>query len=120
MFKKGFKLFEGHGEPVMEVGGGEDTGIEVTVAHDADVGEAGLKVLIGHRTRILELAEDGIIEATEIAFRDELLEHVLAFIGNAVFLAREPTKEVSRAIVEFVRNDVVTDADVDFSGSLVY
>jgi len=37
MFKKGFKFFEGHREPVMEVGGGEDTGIEVTFAHDSDV-----------------------------------------------------------------------------------
>ena len=84
---------------MVEVGGGEDTGIEVTIAHVADVGEAGLEALIGHRARVLKLPEDVVIEATEIAVGDEFLEPVLADIGNAVLGTREPCKKVIFAMI---------------------
>ena len=56
----------------MEVVGGEDAGIEVAGDHETDVFEAGLEVRIGHRTRVLEFTEDGIIEAVEITIGDEV------------------------------------------------
>ena len=70
---------------MVEIGGGEDTGIEVTIVHVADVGKAGSEVLIGHRTRVLELTEDVVIEAEEISVWDESFEPVLAFIGYAMY-----------------------------------
>ena len=88
MFKKGFKLFEGHGEPVMEVGGGEDAGIERAVAHVLDVREAGLEVFIGHRTRVLKLTEDGIVEAVEVAIGDKFFQGTAAVVRFAVFGTR--------------------------------
>ena len=118
MFKKGFKFFEGHREPMMEVGGGEDAGIEGAVAHDADVGEAGLEVLIGHCTRVLELTEDGVIEAVEVAIRDESFEGSLAGIGLAVFLASQPTEEIFHAVVERILDEMVADTVVGFAISI--
>ena len=108
MFKKGFEFFEGHGEPVMEVGGGEDAGIEGAIVHDADVGEAGLEVLIGHRAWILKLAEDGIVKATEIAVWDKFLEHVLAGIGDIMDGSRKPGKDIGFAVVCDITIEVVT------------
>ena len=99
MFKKGFKFFEGEREPVMEVGGIEDTGIEVTIVHVADVGEAGLEVLIGHRTRVLEFTEDGIIKAVEVAFRDESFESFLTVVGDTVLLENGDTEKVIDIVV---------------------
>jgi len=37
MVKQSFELLEGEGEPVVEIVGSEDAGIEVTFAHDAEV-----------------------------------------------------------------------------------
>ena len=99
----------------MEVGGGEDTGIEVTIAHVADVGEAGLEALIGHRTRVLELTEDGIIEAVEVAIRDKFFQGTTAVVRFAVFGSREPAKEIFLTIVERVFDEMVTDAVVRFA-----
>lgn len=82
--EEGFKFFEVHREPMMEFFGIEDAGIEVAIVHNADVVEAGLEVLIGHRARVLKLTEDGVIEANEIAFRDEGFKGFLTGIGNAV------------------------------------
>ena len=108
MFKKGFKFFEGHREPMMKIGGGEDAGIEGAVAHDADVGKAGLEVRIGQCTRVLEFTEDGVIEAEEVAFRDEFLEPVLAGIGDAMCLIIQPTEDIGFTMVSFVTVEVMT------------
>ena len=118
MFKKGFKFFEGHGEPMMKIGGGEDAGIEGAVAHVLDVGEAGLEVLIGHRTRVLEFTEDGVIEAVEVAIRDESFEGSLAGIGDAMFLASQPTEEIFHAVVERILDEMVADTVVWFAISI--
>jgi len=37
VLEEGFEFLEGLGEPVVEVGGGEDAGIEVAFAHETDV-----------------------------------------------------------------------------------
>ena len=42
MVKQCFELLEGEGEPVVEIVGSEDAGIEVTLAHDAEVLGAAL------------------------------------------------------------------------------
>ena len=112
MFKKGFKLFEGHGEPVMEVGGGEDAGIEGAIVHDADVGEAVLEVLIGHRTWILKLTEDGIVKATEIAVWDKFFESASAVVSFAMLGIGKPAQEVLRSIIERVFDEVVADTEI--------
>ena len=115
MFKKGFKFFEGHREPMMEIVGIEDTGIEVTIAHVADVGEAGLEVLIGHRTRVLEFTEDGVIEAEEIAVWDESFEGFLTVVGDTVLGTREPCKEVCFSMVFKIGVEMMTLAVIGFA-----
>jgi len=115
MFKKGFKIFEGHGEPVVEIVGGEDAGIEGAFAHVLDVREAGLEVFIGHRTRVLELTEDGVIEAVEVAIRDKFFQGTAAVVRFAVFLAREPAEEIFHAVVKRILDEMVADAVVRFA-----
>ena len=54
VIKKGFKLIERHGEPVLEVGGGEDTGIEAASTHDSEI--ASTAAVFG-RSDVLEIVE---------------------------------------------------------------
>ena len=115
MFKKGFKLFEGHGEPIMKIVGGEDAGIEGAVAHVLDVCEAWLEVLIGHRTWILKLTEDGIIKAVEVAIGDNFFQGTTAVVRFAVFGSREPAEEIFHAVVERIFDEMVADAVVGFA-----
>ena len=113
--EEGFELFEGHGEPMMEFFGIEDAGIEGAVAHVPDVGEAGLKVLIGHRTRVLELTEDVVIEAVEVAIRDKFFQGTTAVVRFAVFGSREPAEEIFHAVVERIFDEMMADAVVRFA-----
>lgn len=114
MFKKGFKFFEGHREPVMKIVGGEDAGIEGAVAHVLDVREAWLEVLIGHGTRVLEFTEDGVIEAVEVAIGDNFFKGTAAVVRFAVLLAREPTEEIFHAVVKRILDEMVADTVVGF------
>ena len=68
----------------MEIVGIEDTGIEADIVHDTEVLHAGFEVGIGHASRVLEFAQDGIVEADEVAVRDDGLERILAFVSNAM------------------------------------
>ena len=115
MFKKGFEFFEGHGEPVMEVGGGEDAGIEGAFAHVLDIREAGLEVLVGHRAWVLKLTEDGVIEAVEVAIGDNFFQGTAAVVRFAVFRTREPAEEIFHAVVKRIFDEMVADAVVGFA-----
>ncbi len=112
--EEGFEVVEGHGEPVVEVGSGEDAGIEVALAHETDVFEAGLELGIGHRARVLEFAEDGIIETNEIAIWDDVFEGTATFVSFAVLGISKPAEEVLRGIVERIIDEVMTVTEIRF------
>ena len=111
----GFEIFKGHGEPVVEVGCGEDAGIEVAVTHETDVFEAGLKVGIGHGARVLEFSQTLVGEEIEVAIRDEGFEGTATVIGFVVLRVREPAEEVLRTVVERIIDEVMTVTEIGFS-----
>ena len=82
MGEKGFEVGERHGKPVVEIGGGEDTGIEVAGVHKTEVFHAGIEVGIGHGARVLKFAQDGVVEAIKIAIGDDGFECSLASIRD--------------------------------------
>ena len=77
-----------------------------------------MEVRIGHRARVLKLTEDVVIEATEIAVWDKGLEHILAFIGNAVLGTREPCKKVIFAMIFKIGIEVMTLSVIRFAISV--
>ena len=100
---------------MMEVVGCEDAGIEVAAEHETEVFHAGFEVSIGHRARVLEFTQDGIIEAVEIAVGDGLFDEALASVRLGVFFAGEPAEEVGGFVVEQIRDEMMTDTDVGFA-----
>ncbi len=100
---------------MVEVVGGEDAGIEVALAHETDVFEAGLEVRIGHGAGVLEFTQDGIIEAVEVAIRDEVFQGTATVVGFAVLRVREPAEEIFHAVVERVIDEVMTVTEIRFA-----
>ena len=81
----------------------------------AEVGEFGLKVLIGEGARVFEIAQAFIAEYKEVTIRDDVFERAAAFVGFAVLGAGEPTKQILRGIVERIIDEVVTLTEIGFA-----
>ena len=108
----GFEFLEGLCEELAELGCGKDAGIKAAFAHHAEVLHVCLESDIGHGARVLEFTEDSIVEAVEIAFRDDLFKGAAAIVCDTMLRVCEPAQEVLRGIVERVFDEVVADTEI--------
>ena len=93
------------------------TGIDV-VTFGTDGGKFTFEVYVRRDARVLELTQAFEREEIEVAVGYNGFESSLSIVRGTVLLSCEPTKEVSRSIVQQVRNEVMTDTDVGFSLSV--
>lgn len=80
-----------------------------------DGGKFTFEVYVRRDARVLELTQAFEREEIEVAVGYNGFESSLSIVGGTVLLSCEPTKEVSRSIIQQVRNEVMTDTDVWFS-----
>lgn len=116
-FKAGDKLIS-FDKDVKITGGflcGSGEGVGEGETFGADRSEFTIEVFIGHDARVLELTQAFEREEIEVAVGYNGFESSLSIVRGTVLLSCEPTKEVRRAIVQQVRNEVMTDTDVGFS-----
>ena len=111
--KKVLKLLEGHGEEMMEIVGIEDAGIKVAGVHETEVFHTGIEVGIGHGARVLELTQDGIVEAAEISVGDDGTQCGLAGICDVMYRSRKPCKDVGFTVICQVSVEMMTLAGSD-------
>ena len=103
----------------MEIVGIENTGNEAGIVHDTEVLHAGFEVGIGHGSRVLEFAQDGIVESDEVAVGDDGLERILTFVSDTMLRSGKPSKDIVFAVVFEVSIKMMALAEITFAGFLV-